>query len=215
MRRAVRRSLGCSDDSLIVSSVGRQAYKNPRAGIECVAELRGRGIDARLLRSGRPLVNADRQYAERLRVMPWIEEQGIVPDSRLVELYNAADVLLQPSFWEGFGWPPLEAMACGTPVVISTAPSLREIVGDAGVAVEATDIRGLVEAVLQVTAPQERDRWRARSLERAAEFSWDSTLRAITQIYDRVRANAEASDRQPRLRVSLSNKWLTDTERKV
>ena len=54
-------------------------------------------------------------YAQRARVASWVDEHGIVTEQRLVELYNAADVLLHPAFWEGFGWPPLEAMACGTP----------------------------------------------------------------------------------------------------
>ena len=209
----IRRDLGLKSNTMVLFSVGRDAYKNPRGGLDCLAELRTRGVDARLLRSGRPLADPERAYARRMHVDSYVDEQGIVSEARLVELYNAADVLLHPSFWEGFGWPPLEAMACGTPVVTSTAASLLEIVGDAGIAAKASDVGGLVEGILRVTDPRNAPQWRELSLQRATRFSWGSTLRQITAIYDRVRVDNEKLDgpRTPRPGTG----WLGSSGRMV
>jgi len=65
---------------------------------------------------------------------------GYVPDDDLVALYNAADLFVYPSIYEGFGLPPLEAMACGTPVITSDTSSLPEVVGDAGLLVDPLDV---------------------------------------------------------------------------
>lgn len=197
-RRQIRHGLGYPGDELIILSVGRDAYKNPLAGIDCLAAIRARGVDAHLIRSGAPLADVERDYVHRARVPSWVHEQGIVSDQRLVELYNAADVLLHPSFWEGFGWPPLEAMACGTPAVVSTAPSLVEVIGEAGIAAVATDIRGLADAILRVTTPEHSADWRRRALHRAESFSWEGTLQSITSVYDRVRAEARHAESRTR-----------------
>ena len=70
-----------------------------------------------------------------------------MPDDDLVYLYNRAYALVQPSLMEGFGLPPVEAMACGTPVLASTAGSLPEVVGDAGVFFDPTDVAAIAEAM--------------------------------------------------------------------
>jgi glycosyltransferase involved in cell wall biosynthesis len=86
--------------------------------------------------------------------------RGLVSNDELVDLYRRAAVLVFPSLYEGFGQPPLEAMACGCPVACSTAGSLPEIAGDA--------------------APHE---WAERGLSQAARFSWDDTARAHDAVY--------------------------------
>ncbi|MCW5882876.1 MAG: glycosyltransferase, partial [Anaerolineae bacterium] len=94
-----------------------------------------------------------------------------------------------PSRYEGFGLPLLEAMACGTPVITSTASSLPEVVGDAGMQVEATDVDALAEAVRQALADVDlRADLRARGLARAATFTWQRTARATAAVYDAVLA---------------------------
>ena len=107
-----------------------------------------------------------------------------MPDERLVELYNAADVLLFPSFYEGYGWPPLEAMACGTPVVTSDAPSLVEVVGDAGLQAPAHDTGALAAAVRAVIESTELAAGlRRRGIERAAQFTWQRTIDGFAEAY--------------------------------
>jgi len=116
-----------------------------------------------------------------------VRDLGFVSDERLVELYQAADLLLFPSHHEGFGWPAVEAMACGTPVVISTEAALSETVGDAGLRAPATDEVALADAAARVlSTPELAAELRQRGLRRAAQFSWERTASGYVAIYDLV-----------------------------
>jgi glycosyltransferase involved in cell wall biosynthesis len=111
---------------------------------------------------------------------------GYVPEEHLPALYNLADVLAFPSVYEGFGLPPLEAMACGTPVVTSDRSSLPEVVGEAGLMVPADDHEALAEAIGRVLddAALREDLVR-RGLSRAAMFSWEATGQKLLSVYGR------------------------------
>lgn len=112
---------------------------------------------------------------------------GFVPDEELPALYNAADVLVTPSFYEGFGLPALEAMACGTPVIVSDVSSLPEVVGDAGVRVDPRDEAGLAEAIVRVVGDSAlRAGLREAGLRRAREFTWDRAARELLGVYARL-----------------------------
>lgn len=92
-----------------------------------------------------------------------------------------------PSLYEGFGLPPLEAMACGTPVVCSNAASLPEVVGDAAVTVDPYDVDALAEAMQRVLADRDlREDLRARGLARARQFTWERTARETLAVYREV-----------------------------
>jgi glycosyltransferase involved in cell wall biosynthesis len=110
-----------------------------------------------------------------------VEARGRVPYAEVVELMQHAAALVFPSLYEGFGLPPLEAMACGCPVACSNAAALPETVGDAARLFDPYDPRGIAEAVLDVLAAP--DEWARRGLERAARFSWDATARATDAVY--------------------------------
>ncbi len=111
---------------------------------------------------------------------------GYVPGNSLPWWYNAADLFVYPSIYEGFGLPPLEAMACGTPVVTSKASSLPEVVGTAGLLVDPTSTESLASAMEQVLSDQgERDRMRSAGLAQARRFSWDDTARRTLDTYRR------------------------------
>ena len=106
---------------------------------------------------------------------------GHVPREQLVHLYRTAAGLVFPSEYEGFGQPPLEAMACGCPVACSDAGSLPEVCGDAARLFDPTSVDAMVEAVEEILArPAE---WSARGIERAAQFSWEKTARAHDAVY--------------------------------
>jgi glycosyltransferase involved in cell wall biosynthesis len=106
---------------------------------------------------------------------------GHVSDEELVSLYRRASALVFPSLYEGFGQPPLEAMACGCPVACSRSGALPEVVGDAARLFDATDPAELARAVGEVLdAP---DEWVRRGLEHAARFSWDETARGTDAVY--------------------------------
>jgi len=112
---------------------------------------------------------------------------GYVSDADLPLLYNLADLFVYPSLYEGFGIPPLEAMACGTPVVTSNTSSLPEAVGDAGLMVRPTDVEGLAEAMAQVlTNPTMRADLSRRGLERAKLFTWQASAEKVLSIYRRL-----------------------------
>ncbi len=115
---------------------------------------------------------------------------GNVPLSDLVLLYNAADVFIFPSLYEGFGIPPLEAMACGTPVVTSNRSSLPEVVGDAAVTVDPLSTGEIAQALHAVlTGDELRRTLRERGLNRAKLFSWESTARKTMEVYGKVIAS--------------------------
>jgi len=112
---------------------------------------------------------------------------GFVPQSDLVWWYNAAKVFVYPSLYEGFGWPPLEAMACGTPVIVTRSSSLPEVVGDGGIMINPGDTQGLSEALAGLLADLEQRRmWSAKGLARAKAFSWQATALQTTRLYHQV-----------------------------
>ncbi len=109
-----------------------------------------------------------------------------VPSQQLVYYYNCASCLVLPSLYEGFGHPPLEAMACGTPVIVSNVSSLPEVVGEAGLLVEPTDVEGLAAAMGELLSNQElRSKLTQLGLQRAATFSWEKTARETLSEYEK------------------------------
>jgi glycosyltransferase involved in cell wall biosynthesis len=183
-----RRRLG---GGLLVLQLGRMFYKNIAGVLHVLAGLRRGGLDVRLVRVGRPLDGADAALAERLQVGQQIIELGALDDAEMPALYNAVDLLLFPSLYEGFGWPPLEAMASGTPVVCSRAGSLDEVVGDAALTADAEDAEALTwHAAAALTDRPLRTALIARGLDRARAFSWDRAAEQTISVYRSVMAKA-------------------------
>jgi glycosyltransferase involved in cell wall biosynthesis len=124
--------------------------------------------------------------AEQLNLGDRIRFAGFIDDADLPLWYAAATVFTLPSFYEGFGIPLIEAMACGTPVVASTSSSLPEIVGDAGLLVSPTDPDALGSAILRVLRePDLRAELREQGLVRARRFSWYETAQRTLDVYRR------------------------------
>ena len=116
----------------------------------------------------------------------WVRFAGYVPDADLPAIYAAARVFAYPSLYEGFGIPPLEAMACGTPVVASTAGALPEVLGDAALLVDPYKEDALAQAIR--AAAEDQGTLRRRGLERAAHFSWRRTADETWRVYEDVSA---------------------------
>jgi len=110
---------------------------------------------------------------------------GYIPSAELPDWYRAALAFVYPSRLEGFGLPVLEAMACGTPVVISRTPSLQEVAGDAGLAANAEDEAELADCLHQIVSqPALRAELGRRGLVRASHYSWERTARETLAVYD-------------------------------
>jgi glycosyltransferase involved in cell wall biosynthesis len=129
-------------------------------------------------------------YDETLRTIKELEVgnsvilTGYVPQSDLPALYSGALVFVYPSYFEGFGLPPLEAMQCGTAVIVGDQTSLPEVVGEAGVLVDPFDVDDIAAAIERVIGdPDLREQLRVKGLERAKLFDWRNTARQTLAIY--------------------------------
>jgi alpha-1,3-rhamnosyl/mannosyltransferase len=112
---------------------------------------------------------------------------GYVADEDLPGLYAGADALLYPSFYEGFGMPPVEAMACGTPAVTSKADAVREAVGRNALMIDAHDLAGWRDVLAQIARdPEFLDDYRWRGLAHAATFTWDACAAVVHGVYRKV-----------------------------
>ena len=112
-----------------------------------------------------------------------------VPEEDLAALYSACAAFVFPSLYEGFGLPPLEAMACGAPVICSNAASLPEVVGDAGILVNPREVGEIVAAIVRVLSDAVlRDELRAKGVARASQFTWERTARETLRVYQDINA---------------------------
>jgi glycosyltransferase involved in cell wall biosynthesis len=114
---------------------------------------------------------------------------GFVPDRTLAALYRLASLFVFPSLYEGFGLPPLEAMACGTPVITSNVSSLPEVMGDAALLIDPYEPDAIADAMRRVLTDERlRQDLKARGLRRVAEFSWERSVARVREIYEQVLA---------------------------
>ena len=130
-----------------------------------------------------------RRAVHRYKLHKHVRFFGFVPDKTLAVLYRLARVFVFPSLYEGFGFPPLEAMASGTPVITSNVSSLPEVVGDAALLIDPLDPAAIANAMRRVLMDSDlRDDLRQRGLRRVQEFSWERSVRRVREIYDEVLA---------------------------
>lgn len=167
-------------------------HKNVRALMEAYVRLSRRlQADFSLLLCGFMDAFGDqvRRAASARGILDRVVFPGAVADADLPSLYSGASVFVFPSLYEGFGIPPLEAMACGTPVVCSDAPPLPEAVGDAALSVNARDPRAIAEAVTRVLTDEGlRADLRNRGLDRAAGFTVERVTRVILDALESIPA---------------------------
>jgi len=148
-------------------------HKNHSRLFDAFAVLRDRHPALRLVLTG--------TGHEGLSLPAGVEALGDVPLAGRIELYRRAALVVFPSLYEGFGLPPIEAMACACPVASSTAGSLREVCGDAARLFDPHSVEEIVTAVEDVLAAP--DEWGRRGPPRASAFTWDATARAHDWIY--------------------------------
>ncbi len=116
-----------------------------------------------------------------------------IPQADLPALYSGASLLITPSFYEGFGLPALEAMACGTIPIVSNRGSLPEVVGEVGLQVDPDDPSDIARAITHALSDTAwRKHQREAGLRRAATFQWDNTARIVLSVYDAVLSSIKA-----------------------
>jgi glycosyltransferase involved in cell wall biosynthesis len=169
--------------------------KNLKTLIKVYTMLRNRErIDVLLVVGGKK----DFLYGETLRN---IENSGYKEDIILTDfieeedlplVFSAAEVFVYPSLFEGFGLPPLEAMACGCPVVTSNVSSIPEIVGDAGVLINPDNEEEMLKAIVSIISDANiRENMRRKGLDRARHFSWEAAARKTLKVYEAVHRQGE------------------------
>ncbi|MCS7055201.1 MAG: glycosyltransferase family 4 protein [Thermoflexales bacterium] len=189
-RDYVLKKYGIGDAPFILTVGTMQRRKNHLRLVQAFAKLGRAGARASLLviAGGKGWLY-DEVYAEvqRLGLSERVRFIGYVEDVDLPHLYRAAAVFAFPSTYEGFGLPPLEAMASGVPVVTSNVSSLPEVVGDAGLQVNPLDVDALARALDQALNDEV---WRRhcieRGLARAAQFTWQRAAERLLAVYERV-----------------------------
>jgi glycosyltransferase involved in cell wall biosynthesis len=124
------------------------------------------------------------QLVEELSLHDTVKFLGHVPTADLPLLYNASQMLILPSFYEGFGLPPLEAMSCGIPVVVSDTSAMPEVVGDAALRVDPEDTEGFAVAMWRFLSDQDlRADMIVKGKKRAKAFSWKRAAQETSEIY--------------------------------
>lgn len=185
VREALSR-LGLEPPYLLCVGTG-EPNKRAVDAIRALPLLGERGISCKLALAGNPgrLTLPLAREAERLGVADRVRFLGYVTDDDLRALYAGATALVYPSLIEGFGLPPLEAMACGTPVIAADAPAMNEVLRGAALFVPRRDPRAIAEAAARLLQePVWRAEWSAKAREHAASFSWQRTALMTAEVYE-------------------------------
>jgi glycosyltransferase involved in cell wall biosynthesis len=194
---ATRERYGLTEGRRYLIYVGSEdPRKNLGTLLGALARLRRELSDVELIKVGRAHFEG-----ERLRLLALASELGVqgavrflddVSENDLPLLYNAADLFVTPSLYEGFGFPVLEAMACGTPVVCAKAGSLPEIVGSAGVQVSPCNVDTLSKTLTALlTNKEKRTALQRDSQKIAAEFTWSAAVQSTAAVYETTTTNGQ------------------------
>ncbi len=182
-RERWRRDWRIPEDAFVVLHVGSTVdRKNVPLVIQTLARLRQQ-TDAYLLQVGGRFSAEQEQLIDRLDLRRAVRSVASADETALRRAYRAADVLLFPSLYEGFGFPVLEAFASGLPVVTSGAGGLKEVAGNAALVVEGRDPGAYVEALERLDDADERDDLIQKGWTRARGFTWQKTAAQTAEVY--------------------------------
>jgi glycosyltransferase involved in cell wall biosynthesis len=174
-------------DEFVLYAGNVKPHKNLERLIEAFDLVRARGLDhLKLVLIGDEISKyaALRRAVHQHQLHKYVRFLGYLPEETLAVMYRLAGVFVFPSLYEGFGLPPLEAMASGTPVVTSNLSSLPEVAGDAAVLVDPYDPQAIADGIHRVLTDEElRRELRRRGLARARQFSWEQSVRRVREIY--------------------------------
>jgi glycosyltransferase involved in cell wall biosynthesis len=177
-------------DEFVLYAGNVKPHKNLERLIEAFELVRKRGLDhLKLVMIGDEIskYTALRRAVHLHQLHKYVRFLGYLPEETLAVMYRLAGVFVFPSLYEGFGLPPLEAMASGTPVVTSNVSSLPEVAGDAAVLVDPYDPQAIADGIYRVLSDETLRRdLRKKGVARAGMFSWETSVRRVHKIYMQV-----------------------------
>ncbi|MBD2501918.1 glycosyltransferase family 4 protein [Anabaena azotica FACHB-119] len=161
--------------------------KNILTVLKVLERLRTEGLSVCLWKTGGQFTSEHKAFIHQHQLEPHIIHFGNPDKETLVGLYNAADILLAPSLYEGFGLTIVEAMACGTPVITANVSSLPEVCNGAAILVNPMDVEAMVESIHRIKQnPDYRQLLIKKGLLRAKFFNWEKTAAQIAEIYENI-----------------------------
>lgn len=174
---------GLDFDCPFALHVGSNSRMKNREGVLRIFALTKNDWNGQLVFAGQKLTPTLRSLGKELGILERVLEVAEPPNELLEALYSAALVLLHPSRFEGFGWPIIEAQACGCPVISSACEPMVEVGGDAVLTADVADEAAMARALLQLTDPAERALWSAKSLRNAERFRGDEMITRYLDLY--------------------------------
>jgi glycosyltransferase involved in cell wall biosynthesis len=183
----IEKRYGVGSKTYILYVGGIHPRKNIISLVKAFSLLKKRGFSEKLVLAGGLLFGNTEllEALKRLSLNNDVVLAGQVPDDDLPALYSNASVLAYPSLYEGFGFPVLEGMACGTPVVTSDASSLPEVAGEAGMLADPNSVEDISEKLSAVLSnPELSSHMRNRGFEQARKFSWELTAKQTLAVYE-------------------------------
>ncbi|BAY65895.1 group 1 glycosyl transferase [Calothrix brevissima NIES-22] len=183
---AFRHQQGLTPNTLCLLNVGsNHPRKNVTTILQVLEILNSQGMDVHFWKTGADFTDEQKTFIQKHNLTPCITYLGKPDKNTLRQIYNAADILLAPSIYEGFGITILEAMACKTAVISSNATSLPEVVGDAGILVEPLDVQAMVEAIQRIQQDSHyHQQLIQQGLVRVKNFTWEKAAAQVAEVYE-------------------------------
>jgi len=188
--KALKKKLNLPEKGKILLYVGRQdPSKNLIGIIKAFNIVQSKNKDINLVIAGKKDTRYKEPYelVEKLNLNNSVFFTGLLSNEDLVLLFNAADIFVFLSFYEGFGLPPLEAMACGLPVIVANTSSLPEVVGDAAIKVDPGNIEEIAWNIIELLGnSQLQETLRKKGFEQVRKFSWEKAAEETLKIYGKI-----------------------------
>ncbi len=190
MKLKLRYKLNIANDQKIVLYVGSETQRqNVPILIKAFSKLRKRIPNVKLVKIGESQSSDGREKVLKLindlNIQNDVVFTGYISEEDMPKWYNAADVFVYPCEYAGFGLPPLEAMACGTPVITSNTTSLPEVVGDAGILINPQDIELMVNMMYKILTDNElSEELSKKGIERSKLFNWNESAKLTQEVYN-------------------------------
>ena len=181
-----RERQGIGSETFCLLNVGvNHPRKNISTILQAVEILAQKGLRIQFWKVGADFTVEQKEFIQTHNLNAWIKYFGNPDKSTLVQIYNAANVLIAPSLHEGFGITLLEAMACGTPVITSNISAMPEVVSDTGVLVNPSNAMEIADAAIRLQKnPVYYQELVRKSLHRVKSFTWEKTAEKVAEVYE-------------------------------